>query len=158
MNQAGNFFKTILGGSQEATAKLLAPQTNTILKQYDNAAKVAANIGPRGGGKASALAEGQVGKAGAYGGVLGQVLPGAAEVLAGVGKAQAGVGSGLLGQANDVEGGLLKQQTAMSERNSASFGGLGQGLGKWLAGLLTKGGSGGGSDSGGSTAAPGDLT
>jgi len=100
LSNSANFFKTILGGSSEATQKLLAPQVNTVLKQYDNAAKTAANIGPRGGGTASTLAEGQVGKAGAYGSLLGQALPGAAEGLAGVGKQQAGVGTTLTGQAH----------------------------------------------------------
>lgn len=144
INQSANFFKTILGGSQEATQKLLAPRTNTILSQYDNAAKTAANIAPRGGGKVSTLAQGQTDKAGAYGSLLGQALPGAAEGLAGVGKTQAGVGSNLLGETDQLENPLLRQQDQASARAAGNFAGLGQGLGKWLAGLLNnKGGSSG---------------
>jgi hypothetical protein len=162
LGAAGNFFKTILGGSLEATQKLLAPQTNTILKQYDNAAKTAANLGPRGGGKVSTLVGNESAKTGAYGSALGGVLPGAAEGLAGVGKNQAGIGTNLTGQANETLGPIMRQQDQAAATNAQNFGGLGSGLGKWLAGLMTNKGSasggGGGDFSGGLDNSTGGIT
>lgn len=158
LNTSANFFKTILGGSLEATQKLLAPQTNTILKQYDNAAKTAANLAPRGGGKVSTLVGDQSAKAGAYGGALGGVLPGAAEGLAGVGKNQAGVGTTLTGQANEDLGPIMKQQDQAAATNAGNFGALGGGLGKWLAGMLMNKGGSGGAGGGGGADSNYDLT
>ena len=46
-DSAQNFYKTILSGSQANTRALLGPDVNTIMGQYDNAAKAAAQLGPR---------------------------------------------------------------------------------------------------------------
>lgn len=136
LKSAGDFYKNILGGSLEDTQKLLGPQVSTVMKQYDSAAKSAANLGPRGGGKAGVLASAQTGKAGAYGDLLSKALPGAAQGEAGVGSAQAGVGTSLLGQENALEGSVIGEQGRAASQNAQALGGLGSGLGKWLASKL----------------------
>lgn len=142
LGAAGKFFQTILGGSRADTQKLLGPQTQTILDQYDNAAKTASNLGPRGGGRTEVLGEADTGKVGAYGKLLNGVLPSAASGLADVGSKESSIGLGQTGQENQVGTSALGVQQKSAEVNAGGFASLGQGLGGILATLFGKGSSG----------------
>lgn len=170
LNRAGSFYGSILGGDREAVNNLVAPQVSTVLSQYDNAKKTISQFAPRGGGQTAQLAGLPFARDTAAAGAYQGLLPGAASGLAGTGSATAGIGTGLLGAANG--GGAPGQAFNYTNLNSQLQRGLGQGIGQstasgsgasglssivsagkglggWLAKILTKGGSGGSSGSGG---------
>ena len=152
ISQAGKFFQTILAGSKQNTEKLLGPQVNTIVSQYDNAAKSAANLGPRGGGRTGTVANLETGKVDAYGKLLGEATPGAASGLGDIGAKKAAVGTQQTGQVNSLESSVLNQQGAAAGRASDSFANLGTGIGSMLVNMLN------GKKSGGSSSPFGSLT
>lgn len=180
LGTAGSFFKTILNGSREDTQKLLGPEVSTVLSQYDNAAKTASELGPRGGGRTGVMAEAETGKAGAYGKLLGSALPGAATGLSQIGSAegqlgsekgqlatakgqlgvaQGQIGTDLVGKGISALGPGQAGQTAADKLRAEQMSGLGSGLGSIFMNLLkglggkskSSGGSGNG-DFGGETA------
>jgi len=124
---ASRFFRTALGGSQEELQQLLGPQLNTILSQYDNAAKAASETGPRGGGRVATASESPFAKIAAYGQALAGARSGAAGKLADIGSAEAAAAAqeaGVRGQQADVLGQEAQIQTALKKL------GLEAGLGK----------------------------
>ena len=145
-----NYFTAALGGSQEQLEGLLGPQVSTVLSQYDNAAKTAAELGPRGGGRTAVLAEAPFKKAGAYGQALAGARTGAAKDLAGIGEAEAGLGTQqeqLQNQFKVAQGNLnLGQNRIQFEGQQAknkAYSDLGAGIGGILTRIITgaKGGS-----------------
>lgn len=146
-----NYFKAALGGSQEQLQGLLGPEVSTVLSQYDNAAKTAAELGPRGGGRTAILAEAPFKKAGAYGTALAGAQAGAAKNLAGIGEAEAGIGGAeeqrqnafKLGQAGvNVQQNRTQLEAQLAKQKSLAD--LGSGIGGILTRIITGAKSGGG--------------
>lgn len=136
LDQAGDFFKNILGGSSTDTEKLLGPQVSTIMSQYDSAAKAAQQLGPRGGGRTNAIETAKTGKVGAYGNLLGQAGTSAATGLAGVGSdvgklglGAAGIGTTETGQAIGQATGLAGATNTQNQNIFDNASGVGQALG-----------------------------
>lgn len=133
INAAGNYFNTILNGSQTNTEKQLAPQVNTVLGQYDSALKAGEELGPRGGGRTAAIEGAKTGKVGAYGNLLAGTQASAASGLAATGQAKvaaggaaANVGLGETGQALGQATGLANATNTQNSSvfaNAASLGG-----------------------------------
>jgi hypothetical protein len=163
-----NYLTGVMNGSQEETQGLLAPEVSTVLSQYDNAAKSAAELGPRGGGRTAILAEAPFQKVGAYGKALAGAKQTALSELPKIGQAESDIGTQQeqlnnqfkLGQANVNVGenrNLLTQQT---EKNKA-YNDIGSGIGGILTRIITgqkSGGSGGYSLSGGGPGTGSNIT
>ena len=151
-DSAESFYKTILSGSQANTRALLGPDVNTIMGQYDNAAKAAAQLGPRGGGRDAVLADAPFQAAGAYTKLLGQAKSTAASGLAQIGGQKMQQQTALMGQKEGelnslIGGGNQAAQLALQsqENQQKQWSGLGTGIGTLLGGVKWGGGS---SDSG----------
>ena len=163
MAPAKDYFSKALGGDRQALSDLLAPEVSTVLSQYDNAAKTAAEFAPRGGGRTAALADAGFKKAGAYGTALAGLRTGAATNLAGIGEKEAQLGlqgegleatergqdigllSSLLGNkfssetakgSQDIQKALLDFQK--SQASNAQYAGLGKDIGSLLINILNK--------------------
>lgn len=163
-SQARSFYSTILNGSQDATETLLGPEVNTILSQYDTAAKAAEEFGPRGGGRASVAGEIPFKKVAAYGNLLAGAKPKAAEGLASIGQQKRGTDLNVL-QAllskdtanNQLSLGKDQLQFQKDSRSQDQLGGIGSSIGNILVDLL-KGKKGGTSGGGfGKSTGAGDL-
>lgn len=151
---AEGFYKTVLQGSQDNTRALLGPDVDTILGQYDNAAKAVANLGPRGGGRDATLADASFNKIGAYGKLLGQVKSKAAEGLTTIGGQKTAAASAKRGQDVSELSSLVGNQNSANElafqkqqAKDKQYSQLGSGIGGFLTNLLNgknKGSSGGG--------------
>lgn len=139
-----NYFKAALGGSQEQLQGLLGPEVSTVLAQYDNAAKTAAELGPRGGGRTAILAEAPFKKAAAYGTALAGARSGAAKSLADIGEKEAGVGTTEEQLGNQFKLGQsgvnVQQNRTQLEAKAArdkSLADLGSGIGGILTRIIT---------------------
>ncbi len=88
-----SYLNGVLNGSQEQTEGLLAPEVSTVLGQYDNAAKTAAELGPRGGGRTAILAEAPFKKVAAYGTALAGAKKTALDELPKIGEAESQIGT-----------------------------------------------------------------
>lgn len=154
-NTAEGFYKTVLGGSQEDTRSLLGPDVDTILSQYDNAAKAASNFGPRGGGRAAIMAEAPFKKTGAYGELLGKAKQTAAGGLTEIGGQKTAAKSAKRGQdvgiLNSLQSGKNNSDYLQFQKDQAKakqYSDLGSGIGGFLTNLINgkmgKGKGGGG--------------
>lgn len=147
ISQAGNFYKTILGGDQTATEKVLGPQVKTILNQYDTAVKTGGELGPKGGGRSQAIEGAKTAKAGAYGNLLESAQQGAAQGLSQTGGQKAQIGANETGQGISGFGTALKTQYDAAQKAADKAAGIGSALGKLagsgLGGLFKPGGGGG---------------
>lgn len=131
---AGDQYKAAANGSMEDLQKMYNPQISTVLKQYDNAAKSAAEFGPRGGGRTGVMAELPFKKAAAAGGVIssaraaapaGEVSAAATEggigqALGALGTSQTNAGLGILGAAEQP----VMQGTSQVASNFGALGSL----------------------------------
>lgn len=148
---AQNYYKTVLSGDQESTRSLLGPDVDTILGQYDNAAKAAANLGPRGAGRTQLMAEAPFQKAGAYGKLLAGAKSTAAQGLTTIGGQKAAEITGRRGQDVGLLGSLTGAQSQQDrlafekqQEKDKQYKDLGTGIGGFLTNLLNgKGGKGG---------------
>jgi hypothetical protein len=145
VGQAKNYFTAALNGDQSTLQGLLGPNISTVLEQYDNAAKTAANLGPRGGGRTAVLADAPFKKAGAYGQALSGATTGAAGKLGELGiEQQKDANSLQLGQEGiNVQQNKLQQGAYQYGQDQLS--GVGKGLGSILTNILTGKKAGGGS-------------
>jgi hypothetical protein len=143
--QASKYYSTILNGNRTATEALLRPQVSTVLGQYDNAAKAAAELGPRGGGRTETQAELGSKKVGVYENALETAQPKAAEGLTTLSGQNNGLISSLLG-ARTGSNQLGFEQT---QETNKQLGGLGSGIGSILVNLLKGKGKGAGASPGG---------
>lgn len=151
LDQSKGYLQGIMGGSQEQTQGLLGPEVSTVLGQYDNAAKTAAELGPRGGGRTAILAEAPFKKAAAYGTALAGAKKTALEQLPKIGEAQANIGTTQeqlnnqfrLGQSNVNVGQNRNILTGQAAQQKA-YNDIGSGLGGILTRVIMgqKGGSG----------------
>lgn len=147
LGAAGDSYRTALNGSQEQLSALLGPEVNTVMSQYDNAAKTAATFGPRGGGRTGTMAELPFAKAGAAGQLLSKARSEAGAGLSEVGGKQAAAGSSLSGQLTSQLGPSLApgmQQAGFKNANDVA---TGTGIGKIVANLFANKGGGGGNGS-----------
>lgn len=146
-----NYFKAALGGSQEQLQGLLGPEVSTVLSQYDNAAKTAAELGPKGGGRTAVLAEAPFKKAAAYGQALSGARSGAAKELADIGGKEASLGS----QQEQIRNQFKLEQASINTQQNRSqldaqrmrqqaFSDLGSGIGGILTRIIANKKSGGG--------------
>lgn len=126
LNQAGNFYSTILGGNREQINSLLSPEVSTVLSQYDNAANTIKQFSPRGGGTTQTLAQLPFAKTAAAGQAYQGLLPSAASGEAGVGAAQAGIGTNLLAEAGGAGGTAFQYSNLAAQLQK----GLGSGVGQ----------------------------
>ena len=150
VSSAENYDQTILGGSRSATEGALSPQVSTVLDQYDNAAKAAANLGPRGGGRTATLAEAPFKKAGAYGAALAGATSGAAKNLG-----ELGLGAGQQkNQYAENQGNLNlgENKIAFEGQQAANkqAAGVGGGIADILTSIINKKKTPGGGSTGGS--------
>ena len=152
---AEGYYKTIMSGDQTNTRALLGPDVDTILGQYDNAAKAAANLGPRGGGRDAVLAEAPFKASGAYTKLLGQAKSTAATGLATIGGHKTQAATAQRGQDVSELGTLLGNNNSANQlafqqqqENNKQLNGLGAGIGSFMTNLLNgqKGKGGTGSD------------
>ncbi len=144
--QASRFYKTILGGGQDETSTLLGPDVTTILNQYDNASRAAAELGPRGAGRAAIQAETPFKKVGAYTQLLGKAKEGAASGLAQIGGAQTAAATARRGQNVSELGSLIGGKNSANElafqqqkEKDAQYQKLGGGIGSFLTNLINGG-------------------
>jgi len=152
---AANYYKTALGGDRNALQSLLGPEVSTVLSQYDNAAKTAAEFAPRGGGTNQVLAEAPFQKAAAYGKALAGARSGAAAGLGKIGSdiVTGGGDIGRLGTAeeqgqNSFNTSLARlnfeRQQEQAKQVSGLTGGIGSILANIFAGKNKTSGAGGG--------------
>jgi hypothetical protein len=136
LGAAGDSYRTALNGSQEQLQSLLGPEINTVMSQYDNAAKTAATFGPRGGGRTATMGELPFAKAAAAGGLISKARSEAAAGLSDVGGKQSSTGASLTGQLTSQLGPALApgmQQAGFNNENDKS---LGAGIGKIAANIF----------------------
>lgn len=148
VSAAEGYDRTALNGSRSATESMLSPQVSTVLGQYDNAAKTAANLGPRGGGRTAVLAEAPFKKAGAYGEALAGATSSAAKNLGELGT-QVG---GQKNQYAESQAGINVDQnkTVMAGQQAANkqAAGVGGGIADILTSIINKKPGGGNGPSG----------
>lgn len=135
--QAGNYYRTLLGGSQTETESMLAPEVSTITRQYDKAAQAAAELGPRGGGRTAQMTSLPFQKLQAYGDLLAKLKSGAPQGLQQIGAQRQQAQTARQGQYAGVLGSLLGQQGAMTRQQQQQQYESATGLGKGIGGLLT---------------------
>jgi len=161
-SQASGYYRTILNGGQDATTSLMGPEVSTVLGQFDNASKAAAELGPRGGGRAAIQAETPFKKTGAYVDLLGKAKQGAAQGLAGIGCQQTAAQTARRGQDVSTLGSILGGRTSLAEQqnqfNQENASGLGKGIGGLLTNVLSGTKFGKGKSGGGGTPVGGDYT
>ena len=145
LDTSKKYFNGVLNGSQEQAEGLLGPEVSTVLGQYDNAAKTAAELGPRGGGRTAILAEAPFKKAAAYGTALAGAKSTALSELPKIGSEEASIGNQQdklnndfqLGQAginaNPQNKNILTGQAAQA----AQLAQLGKGIGGILTNVIT---------------------
>lgn len=139
---AKDYYTTALSGDSEALRSLLGPEIKTVLSQYDTAAKTATELGPRGAGRNSVLADLPFKKAEAYGHALEGARSGAAEGLSKIGLTEEGQNNALASsvlQANTEDKKLKQEQENKSSDMLSSFG---SGLGSLLTSKGANGKSG----------------
>jgi hypothetical protein len=154
LDSSKGYLQGVMGGSQEQTQGLLGPEVSTVLGQYDQAAKTAAELGPRGGGRTAILAEAPFKKVAAYGQALAGAKKTALEQLPKIGEAEANIGTQQeqlnnqfkLGQANVNVGQNRNILTGQQEQNKA-YGDIGSGIGGILTRVILGNKGGGGSPS-----------
>lgn len=157
-SQASQFYRTALSGGQDETTSLLGPEVSTVMGQYDNAAKAAAELGPRGGGRAAIQAATPFKKAGAYVDLLGRAKQTAAQGLAGIGASQTAAQTARRAQDVSTLGNVLQGQTSLAEQqnqfNQENARGLGGGIGGLLTNVLSGMKFGGGKNGPGASSLP----
>lgn len=139
-----SYLNGVMNGSQEETQGLLSPEVSTVLSQYDNAAKTAAELGPRGGGRTAILAEAPFKKAAAYGTALAGAKKQAIDTLPKIGESEAQIGNTQtqlnnqfkLGQSNVNAEQNRNILTEQAEKNKA-YSSLGSGIGGLLTNIIT---------------------
>jgi len=155
------YLQAALGGSQERLQGLLGPEVSTVLSQYDNAARAATELGPRGGGRTAVLAEAPFKKAAAYGQQLAGAKAGAVKDLSQIGEAEAGIGGAEEQRRNafkEAQGqlnlGQNKIQFEGAQAKNKAYGEIGSGIGDILTRIIAgkKAGGGGGGSTFGSSA------
>lgn len=131
VSQAEGYYSKALGGDTSSLQELLGPQINTVLSQYDTAAKTASELSPRGGGRAAQLGEVPFKKIATYGEQLGLARTGAADKLGSLGTSEANrdssLGNTLIGAqtgANALQYQKDKDKNGMLGQLGSSFGGL----------------------------------
>lgn len=147
VKSAEGYYQKALGGDRGQLQQLLGPEINTVLTQYDTAAKTAATLSPRGGARADVLSELPFKKVEAYGNALNGARNGAADKLGALGSAEAG-------RDNSIAQGLIGAKTSANrldyekqkDKNS-SLNGIGSSLGSIIVDLFGKKKAGGGSSS-----------
>lgn len=149
---AANYYKTALGGDRDALSSLLGPEVSTVLSQYDNAAKTAAEFAPRGGGANQVLAETPFKKVGAYGQALAGARSKAAAGSAGIARdiVTAGGDIGRLGTSeesaqNSFATSLARLNVERQNEQAKQISGLTGGIGSILANIFAGKSKGGGS-------------
>jgi hypothetical protein len=143
LSPAQTYYKGILGGDRDKLQGLLGPEISTVLSQYDNAAKTAAEFAPRGGGANRVLAEAPFEKAGAYGKMLAGARTGAAAGLAGIGEKIATVGTEEERGQNTFATSLARLNFERQQEQNKQISGLTGGIGSILANIFgnkTRGG------------------
>lgn len=140
---AGKQYQEAANGSMEDLQKMYNPQMSTVMSQYDNAAKQAATMGPRGGGRTGAMAELPFKKAAAAGQVISQARAAAPAGMAQVAATEGGIGQalGALGttQVGQGLGTLAPAEGAVMQGTSqvaSNFGALGSLVGSVGSKLL----------------------
>lgn len=136
-----SYLNGVMNGSQEETQGLLGPEVSTVLGQYDSAAKTAAELGPRGGGRTAILAEAPFKKVAAYGTALAGAKKTALDELPKIGEAESQIGNTQtqlnnqfkLGQSNVNAEQNRNILTGQAEKNKA-YNDIGSGIG----GILTR--------------------
>lgn len=134
-----DYYTTALSGDSEALKQLLGPEINTVLSQYDTAAKTATELGPRGAGKNAALAAVPFAKATAYGKALSGARSGAAEGLTKIGTAEEGTNAGLASSLLSANSEKNRLDQEKDVANNSALSNFGAGLGSLLT---TKGANG----------------
>ncbi len=132
-NAAESYYRTALNGSSTATQSLLNPQVSTVLDQYDNAAKTAANLGPRGGGRTAIMAAAPFKKAGAYGQALAGATSGAARELGQLGSQN----QGQQAQYAEEQARVNAQQNQLMYQGQQAANKQAAGVGGGIANILT---------------------
>lgn len=153
-----SYLSGVMNGSQEQTQGLLSPEVSTVLSQYDNAAKTAAELGPRGGGRTAILAEAPFKKAAAYGQALRGAKQQAISELPKIGEAEANIGNTQQQLAQQYKLGQVGVNAAQNssilrsqENRAKQYSDIGSGIGGILTRIITnsKMGGGGGFSMGG---------
>lgn len=147
LDSAQKKYQAGANGSMEELQSMYNPEISTVLSQYDNAAKSAAEFGARGGGRTAMMAEVPFKKAAAAGQVIGNARAGATAGLADVGAKRTALGAQLTGQATSTTGALLQPQMQSDKILNENSKSLGQGIGGILGNIFmnkTKGGGKGG--------------
>lgn len=130
---AKDYYTTALSGDQEALKQLLGPEINTVLSQYDTAAKAATELGPRGAGRNAINLNTSTEKATAYGKALSGARSGAAGKLADIGVAEEGQQTGLKSSLLQANAQDKKRMADEENQSNESFSNFGAGLGSLLA-------------------------
>lgn len=167
---AQDYWSTLLGGDRTAIAQAKGPEITRVSDQYDAARKSLSEFAPRGGGRIAGLSGLAGQQAGQIGNIFLNARPEAAAAIERLGVERSGIGGNLLaGAGNDfnaILNNLLGNRAADTASRSADtaarsvelagknqsnalLGGLGQGLGALLLGILrNRGGSSGGTSGG----------
>lgn len=129
---AKGYYEKALGGDRETMQSLLGPEIQTVLSQYDTAAKTAAELSPRGGGRTEQMGELPFQKVGEYGRQLATVRPKAAQALGTLGEAEQAREAGLAGSFLGFGESAQRLALERSQQRQGMFMGLGKGIGGFL--------------------------
>ena len=154
---AENYYRSALQGNQATTESMLSPEVSTVLGQYDNAAKTAANLGPRGGGRTATLAEAPFKKAGAYGQALAGVQGGAGKSLADISLQEQQQKNQYAEAQGNLNLGQNKIQFEGQQAANKQAAGVGGGIADILTNIINKPKTSGGSSPSGSGSTGGSV-
>jgi hypothetical protein len=145
LDKSLKYLLPLIGGDKAAVTSTLAPEYDTILKQYDTARRTISETGPRGGAKGEAIAESTFGQADAMSRLLQVIRREAASEVARVSGMKISAGEGRAGRGLAKEGlGLqsldqaIAALTAKRGQNLQTYGDIGQGVGSIVASILLK--------------------
>lgn len=139
---AGNYFTGVLGNRAQALSAA-DPEISTIMDQFDAAHKAAAELSPRGGGRATLNAQKPYQMSGQIGKLLQASRGNAASILSNLGINEEGLGIQEGGQAisalnagTSAANALGENEAGYQKQKGSEFGAIGSGIGGLLGKLL----------------------
>lgn len=137
------YYNTLLTGDRDAMTEFLGPEVSAINEAYSAPLRSISELGPRGGGTATAVGNLQEGQARAVGDLFGKVRPMAAQQLGALSGVFGNVAEGFSGQttkalegAGQMDLGKLAAISAGRARTSQFWGDIGQAAGNIFGGWL----------------------
>jgi hypothetical protein len=143
LEQAQNFWQTLMSGNTQASNRMLGPAISGIQGQAGQVAGNILNLSPRGGYSSRALADLPTNTMGQIINLRNQLFGMAPQELAAVSGQLGALGTSALAQSTSAGSTGLNFLAGKDERSIQTGGMVGQGLGQMLFALLNRQGGGG---------------